>query len=118
MVYSMLAICLLLLMTQVMWFLLLKWMHRDHREQRIAWERERERLLNRAMTKEWASYVQMTGLSNQPGPTPLEPPYQGMSDEEELRRAGEAAAQSAGLGETFVDFSDDDELIRGLGGEV
>lgn len=51
------------------------------------WELERERLLNRAMTKEWTTYAQMTGALSVSSPQADEPAV-GMSDLEELRRAG------------------------------
>lgn len=81
----------------------------QHQEERINWERERERLLNRAMTKEWQSYQQMQaalvpnfGLTSDPAEA------RGMSDEEELRRyRGEQLPQAQGLGETLVELHDD-----------
>lgn len=74
-----------------------------HREQRINWERERERLMNRVMVKEWTTYSQMTQAMSQGE----EPSSQGMSDEEELRRYAAAQSQGGveGYGEeTLVDF--------------
>lgn len=38
--------------------------------------------------------------------------YAGMSDEEEMLRSGHGVANSDGVGETFVDFSDE---LRELG---
>lgn len=75
----------------------------DHREERMAWERERERLLNRAMTREWTSYVQMQGAMQSSNST--SDPYVGMSDEEELRRAGLTDAE--GYGEVIVDITEE-----------
>lgn len=87
--------------TVFLFFLLLKQESR-HREREITWERERERLLNRAMTKEWASYVQMQGMLQTNSNSGSDPAV-GMSDEEELRRIGEIQ----GIGEVFVDLGDD-----------
>lgn len=76
---------------------------KDHKEQRVNWEQERERLLNRAMTKEWESYTQMSqALLAQASPLTSEQ-YQGMNDAEELRRAG---AQD-GVGEVLYDFTEE-----------
>jgi hypothetical protein len=75
-----------------------------HREQRINWERERERLMNRVMVKEWTTYAQMTqAMSQEEEPSP-----RGMSDDEEVRRYMDSLGQTPpnGLGEeTLVDFA-------------
>ena len=72
-----------------------------HREQRINWERERERLMNRVMVKEWQTYTQMTQAMN-----PSEDSSAlGMSDEEEVRRYLDSLGQTQGIGEeTLVDM--------------
>jgi hypothetical protein len=74
---------------------------KDHREQRINWERERERLMNRVMVKEWTTYAQMT-QAMEPS---MESSSQGMSDEEEIRRYEQAIGNSLGVGEeVLVDY--------------
>src|SRR5215510_9937243 len=70
----------------------------DHREQRINWERERERLMNRVMSKEWTTYAQMTAAME----PSLEPSSQGMSDEEEIRRYEQSIGESLGIGEEVL----------------
>jgi hypothetical protein len=82
-----------------------------HREERINWERERERLLNRSMSKEWTTYAQMVA-AGPTSPSTSDEPLRGMSDEEELRRAGFI---DQGLGEPFVDLQLDDEMKNILG---
>ncbi len=71
---------------------------KEHRREKQKWEEERERLLNRSMTKEWASYLQMQT------PTKLDSTsdYLGMSDEDELRRYGQQP-----VGEVLVDLGDE-----------
>lgn len=70
------------------------------REQK--WDREREKLLNRLMTKEWTSYVQMEQYQN-PNLTSTSDESRGLSDEEELRRWAQSAADIP-VGETLVDL--------------
>lgn len=73
----------------------------EHREQRHSWEVERERLLNRCMTKEWESYAQMAGAmqasSSSDSPFP-----DGLSDETEERRWAEMHGTD-GIGEVFAE---------------
>lgn len=78
----------------------------SHRQREITWEAERERLLNRMMTKEWQSYVQMNGAMQTASDSQSEP-EKGLSDEEELRRIG---VDPEGLGETYVEMSGFPEL--------
>ena len=88
-------------------------LRKDHQSQRNSWEAERERLLNRAMTKEWESYAQMSAAMVASSPSDLPP--EGMSDETESKQ-WEARMGALGLGETFVEvpgFDADD--VRGLG---
>ena len=81
-----------------------------HREERRQWEIERERLLNRCMTRTWESYVQMSAAMVAPGSsTSGFDESQGLSDEEEIRRAGEA--QQQGLGEVLLDYGNDFEEL-------
>ncbi len=40
-------------------FLLIREMREDYNQQRVTWELKEERLLNRCMTKDWQSYVQL-----------------------------------------------------------
>jgi hypothetical protein len=81
-----------------------------------AWERERERLLNRAMTKEWTTYTQMSA-SMQAGPpdSPGDDPIPGLSDEEEAERwaasLGHAIGNGAGFG--YSDAAQVDPTLRG-----
>lgn len=85
----------------------------QHREERINWERERERLLNRAMTKEWTSYAQMQASQILSFASPSDDPVRGMSDEEELSRIGRDLVEAEGLGETLVELDNDDrEFFR------
>lgn len=77
----------------------------DHRAQRANWEIQQERLMNRVMTKEWSSFLQVQGAMSSPSTSDGQPPV-GMSDEEEMRRAGEAIAGQQ-MGEVFVEFDND-----------
>jgi hypothetical protein len=86
---------------------LIETMRSDHRAERINWERERERLLNRAMTREWTSYLQMLPTMENSGSTSEE--SKGMSDEEEMRRAGFSDPQ--GFGEVVVDMTDEMRML-------
>lgn len=86
----------------------------DHLEQRRSWEVERERLLNRAMTKEWESYTQMSAALTVTSPS--DQPPQGLSDETEAQRWAEA---HGAVGETFAELhgiSDNDIRDLGLSG--
>ena len=74
----------------------------DFEKREIAWERERERLLNRAMTNHWQDYTQMTSTMGVSG-LESEADGKGLSDEEELRRIGVAAGESVGLGEILAE---------------
>lgn len=58
----------------------------DHRKTQDRWEVERERLLNRAMVKEWTTYAQMTTAMSSASIS--EADGRGLSDAEEMRRAG------------------------------
>lgn len=129
MVWLMLVICLLTLLVAALAILTartseraishllqreLDLLRKDYREERRCWEAERERLLNRAMTKDWESYAQMTGA---PAASPSELPPVGMSDETESAQWA-ARAGALGLGETFVEiqgFDTDDAEGLGLG---
>lgn len=79
-----------------------------HREQRVNWERERERLMNRVMVKEWTTYAQMSQAATLSSIGQDEPSV-GMNDEEELRRIGDVD----GIGEpTFqIDLTQDLEEL-------
>jgi hypothetical protein len=75
-----------------------------HREQRINWERERERLMNRVMVKEWQTYTQMT----QAMAPSEESSSLGMSDDEEVRRYLDSLGAAQGIGEeVLVDMEPD-----------
>ena len=127
MLWLMLGICLLTLLVATLAILTVRTSERaisqllqkeldttrqDFREQRCSWEAERERLLNRALTKEWESYAQMTGA---PAASPSDLPPVGMSDETESAQWA-ARAGALGLGETFVEMPGfDDNDVRGLG---
>ncbi len=79
-----------------------------HQGERVAWERERERLLNRCMTKEWESYVQMTGqMGTTSGLSSDTSEVVGMSDESEAARWAAAMGQGEPLGETLVEMERD-----------
>lgn len=85
----------------------MKWQMESHQKAQNQWEVERERLLNRCMTREWASYVQMQSAmmtSTSPSISPEE--ARGLSDEEELRRVGADLANAQELGEVYVEFDD------------
>lgn len=101
-------------------FLKLLLMEREaNRNREISWEHERERLLNRAMSREWQTFVQVEGNRNQ-GPSFASPsdPYIGMSDEEEAAREHAAAvaalAGGYGLGEVINDDLHNDAVDLGL----
>src|SRR5687768_6661105 len=80
--------------------------------QRVSWELERERLLNRAMTKEWESYTQMSQAMMVASTSNSDPAEgKGMSDEEELRRYAQTYHETVGLGEVIVDMSDELEEL-------
>lgn len=114
MVYGLLGLCGLLLVMQALSVKVFLSLHRDqmqqHREERRTWEVERERLLNRAMTKEWETYVQMQSAQVVLPSTSDEAP-RGMSDDEELRRIGRAEVEADGLGETLVELDDHDREL-------
>lgn len=81
-----------------------------HQTEKRQWEIERERLLNRCMTRTWESYVQMSAAMVTPGSsTSGFDESQGLSDEEEIRRAGES--QQQGLGEVLIDYGNDFEEL-------
>lgn len=87
----------------------------DHTAQRQSWEVERERLLNRCMTKEWESYAQMSTAMQVASSSSDHLPPEGLSDETEGRRWAEQHGAS-GLGEVFAELHGADETdIRGLG---
>lgn len=75
----------------------------------ISWEHERERLLNRAMSREWQTYVQVEGSKN-PSPSFGSPsePYLGMSDEVEAEREAAQAVQALIASHGYGEVSDDD----------
>lgn len=69
-----------------------------------------ERLMNRAMSNDWQTFTQLSGSMVQVN-APEE--YIGMSDTDELVRAGQAIAGAEGFGEeVLVDYGDD---LRNLG---
>lgn len=104
--YVLLGACLGILPSLLMFYLVIH-QQRQFQNEKNQWDLKEERLLNRAMTKEWESYTQLShALMNQALPSTSEP-YQGMNDEEELRRFGQQP-----VGEVLVDYSDD---LRELG---
>jgi len=71
--------------------LLVREMRRDHSEQRATWELKEERLLNRCMTKDWQSYVQLQSLQESSTSFPaIEGEGIGLSEESEARAWAEA----------------------------
>ena len=95
---------LLLILSWAAMFLGVRYLMTEHRREKQQWEVERERLLNRAMTKEWTTYAQLVnGMVTSTSPSD-EPPV-GLNDEEELRRIGQLFAHE-GLGD--VDGLNDD----------
>lgn len=118
MVYMSLGFCLvllvLLLLEGVIFLKLWTRQLTSHKEERVNWERERERLLNRAMTKEWESYAQMAAAIVPTSHLVSDPTEGvGLSDEEELRRVGKAIAEAEGIGETLVELDDFDRELLG-----
>lgn len=91
MVWLLLAINFLTLL--VCWLfhhLMVSDLRKDHERQRATWEHKEERLLNRCMTKDWQSYVQMNGAMQVASSTSEPGEGIGMSDESEARRWAEA----------------------------
>lgn len=84
--------------------LLLIWQNRQQQTERESWQKERESLLNRCMTKEWQSFQMMQIPTRSLSPSET---MAGMSDEEELRRISQALGESQGLGEVIVDYADE-----------
>lgn len=65
-------------------FLMTREMRQDHQEQRTTWELKEERLLNRCMTRDWQSYVQVQSLQASSTSTPqIEGEGTGLSEESE-----------------------------------
>src|SRR5262245_32283279 len=92
----MLSLVGLLLISAMMFWWTLNRLMRQHETQMNSWILERERLMNRVMTKEWTSYTQMI-----PSPSlnsESEDVTAGMSDEEELRR-WKLLHENPGIGE-------------------
>jgi hypothetical protein len=84
--------------------LLLRWQMKMQETKEMAWTAERADLLNRCMTREWQSYQMMRQGATFASASDL--PV-GLSDEEELRRAGEYASNGMGLGDTLVELEAD-----------
>lgn len=117
------AVVLLSLLSQerTKWITLLEQEHQRNNDRELRSEHERERLLNRAASKEWQTYVQLEGSRNQgPSFVSSSEPYVGMSDNEELARWQEAqvealkASQTFGYGEVLTDDLHDDARDLGL----
>ncbi len=86
----------------------------DHREQMRSWEVERERLMNRVMTKEWESYTQMTAQMQVAGSVSDTSPPVGLSDEREAEMWAQMHGGTEGIGEVFATLEDAEGL--GLNG--
>jgi len=87
---------------------------KEFTSQRLHWELERERLLNRCMTLHWETYAQMS-QTQIPISSSISESSVGMSDEEELRRHAAMYSQMQGVGEELLDMGDE---LRELGIEV
>ena len=89
-----------------------------HRAEQVQWWQEREMLLNRAMTRTWQDYVQVSSnLHTGSSSSNSEEELTGMSDEEEIRRWQQAdSANIAPVGEVIgtVELDDTDRDFLGL----
>lgn len=108
-----LAVILMALVTNlIVWMAfqrqLLENQRKDHLEQRTTWNLERERLMNRVMTKDWESYAQLSQSLVVSSSSDLPP--QGLSDETEAARWAEANGILPGTGEVFVDLETAQDL--------
>jgi hypothetical protein len=97
----------------VMLLKIMKSQEKTYQAQRLNWELERERLLNRLMTHSWTDYSQVN--QNPISLSTSSDVVGGMSDEEELRRFAAAYNETVGVGEELLDMSDD---LRELGIET
>lgn len=76
--------------------------------EREEWREEKKDLLDRVMTKEWESYVQVKHGGTQ-GLSQTE--YIGMTDEEELERMRTSFSDGEGVGEVIVEMPDSEETL-------
>lgn len=106
MVYALLGLTYLsFLLGLILSFWMLRQQQRQHFQEKIQWQAEKERLLNRLMTHSWQDYVQATASMTVPSSSPLTSEDRGLSDDVELQRAG--LVDSSGLGEVILDYGDD-----------
>lgn len=106
MVYASLGMMFLtLLLSGLASWKLLNRLMQEHRNEKIQWQAEKERLLNRLMTHSWQDYVQATGSMVVPSSSVSTSDDRGLADDIELQRAGLLDTQ--GLGEVIVDYGDD-----------
>lgn len=82
--------------------LLVREMMAQHRHREATWELKEERLLNRCMTKDWQSYVQMNGAMQASSTSDIPGEGIGMSDESEAIAWARAQAGQA-VGDPLVE---------------
>ncbi len=88
--FALVSLMVLLLLSWFLFWRILDRLMKDQQRREDSWTLERERLLNRSMSKEWTTYAQMTGSmqSTSTSDIPGSPPVGLSTDEEEFRRSG------------------------------